>query len=116
MDYKELEVWQKAHKLTLKIYEITNDFPKHEMYGLTSQIRRAASSIPMNIAEGKGSIYVKSYIRFLGIARGSAYELEYQIILSKDIGYINEQQYRELTDKCKSIIKMLNGLIKSLKK
>lgn len=116
MDYKELEVWQKAHEITLKIYKMTNEFPENERYGLTSQIRRAAYAIPMNIAEGKGSIYKKEYIRYLGIARGSASELEYQIILSKDLGYINEEQYKELMDENKRILKMLNKLIQALKK
>lgn len=115
MDYKDLEVWQKSHDLTLKVYKITNDFPKSEQYGLTSQIRRSVASVPTNIAEGKGSLYKNEYIRFLGISRASASEVEYQLILSKDLGYIDEQKYKELSKQIKSIIKMLNALIKSLR-
>jgi len=116
IDFKDLDVWKKSHELTLKIYEVTKSYPADELYGLTSQIRRASYSIPMNIAEGKGSLFKKEYIRFLGIARGSALELEYQLILSKDLGYITEDEYKMLDFNLKEIHKMLNGLIKSLRK
>lgn len=116
LDYKDLGVWKKSHELTLNIYKATSEFPTQEQYGLTSQIRRAAYSIPMNIAEGKGSLYKKEYIRFLGIARGSACELEYQLILSRDLGYLSKENFNRLIISLREILKMLNGLIMSLKK
>ncbi len=87
-NYKELKVWQKSYELCLKIYRITAKFPKEERYGLTSQIRRAAVSVPSNIAEGYGRKTTPEYIRFLYIAYGSNCELETQILLSGDLGYI----------------------------
>lgn len=115
MDYKELNVWKLSHSFTLEVYKITKEFPKEEKYGLISQIRRAASSIPMNIAEGKGCLHRKEYLRYVGIARASANEVEYQLILSKDLSYITDNKYITLMKNIKVIIKMLNGLIKSLK-
>ena len=87
-NYKELKVWQKSYELCLEIYRITAKFPKEERYGLTSQIRRAAVSVPSNIAEGYGRKTTPEYIRFLYIAYGSNCELETQILLSGDLGYI----------------------------
>lgn len=113
-DYKDLDVWKKAHDLTLRIYKTTNEFPKEELYGLVSQIRRSAASIPTNIAEGRGSLYKNEFIRFLGVARGSACELEYQLILSKDLGFITEEDYNKYQQDIRQILKMLNGLIKSI--
>ncbi len=114
-DYKKLKVWEDAHKFTVDIYNITQKFPNNEQYGLTSQIRRSAVSIPTNIVEGCGQLDNGNLIRFLGIAKGSAFELEYQLMLSKDIGYINDDEYKVLDKKIQSIICMLTGLIKSLK-
>jgi four helix bundle protein len=113
-DYKKLEVWKKAHALTIDIYKLSNKFSSEERYGMVSQIRRAAASIPMNIAEGSGSLYEKEFIRFLGIARRSACEVEYQIILCKDLEYVNEIEYTQLSSELKTVSKMLNGLIKNL--
>jgi len=87
-DFKKYEIWQLSHKFTLKIYEITNAFPKEEIYGLTSQIRRSSSSIPTNISEGCGRDSDAEFNRFLTIALGSANESEYLIMLSKDLNYI----------------------------
>ncbi len=115
-DYKDLRVWNKAHEMTLDIYKLTNGFPSREMYGLVSQIRRASSSIPTNIAEGCGTLHKKEFVRYLGIARGSCNEVEYQLILSKDLGYINEEVYAKTTIQIKDIQRMINGLIKSLQK
>ena len=114
-DYKKLKVWEDAHKFTVDIYNITQKFPNNEQYGLTSQIRRSASSIPTNIVEGCGQLENGNLIRFLGIAKGSAFEVEYQIMLSKDLGYIDVNEYNILTEKIKSIIRRLNNLIKALK-
>ena len=87
-DYKKLKVWEDAHKFTIDIYNITKKFPNNEQYGLTSQIRRSSSSIPTNIVEGCGQLNNGNIIRFLGIAKGSAFEVEYQLLLTKDLSYV----------------------------
>ena len=115
-DYTKLKVWEAAHQFTIDIYNITKKFSKDEQYGLTSQIRRSSSSIPTNIVEGSGQLENGNLVRFLGIAKGSAFESEYQLLLAKDLGYINEVEYNTLTSKVKSIIRRLNNLIKSLRK
>ena len=114
-DYKKLKVWEDAHKFTVDIYNITQKFPNNEQYGLTSQIRRSSSSIPTNIVEGSGQLGNGNLIRFLGIAKGSAFETEYQLLLAKDLNYINEKDYGELNEKIQKIISMLTNLIKSLR-
>jgi four helix bundle protein len=113
-DYKELEVWEKGISLVLKVYEITKIFPKEECYALTDQIKRAAVSIPSNIAEGASRNTTKEFIQFLYIARGSASELETQIIIAEKLGYLKNEGtlYNEII----VIRKMLNALITSLKK
>jgi four helix bundle protein len=113
-DYKKLRAWEDAHKLVLEIYQITSHFPKDEIYGIISQIRRAASSIPTNIVEGCGQLDNGNLIRFLGIARGSAFELEYLILLSKDLDYLKKEEYSELNEKIEQLIGMITNLIKSL--
>lgn len=115
-DTSKLIVWQKAHELVLKIYKVTGDFPKDEMLGLTSQMRRAASSIPSNIVEGKARGSIKDYNRFLLIARGSLEELKYQLLLARDLMYINENNYNELLKLSQDVGRLLNGLIVSLEK
>ncbi len=114
-DYKKLKVWEDAHKFTVDVYNITQKFPNNEQYGLTSQIRRSSSSIPTNIVEGCGQLENGNLIRFLGIAKGSAFETEYQLLLAKDLKYINEKDYDELNEKIQKIISMLTNLIKSLR-
>ena len=109
-------MWKKAHELTLKIYEITKNFPKDELFGLTSQMRRASTSIPCNIVEGKARGSSKDFKRFLLIARGSLEELKYQILLSKDLNYINEDKYQEILNITKEVGRLLNGLMVSLDK
>jgi four helix bundle protein len=113
-NYRELNVWQKAYQLCLEIYKITRDFPKEERYGLTSQIRRAVVSIPSNIAEGYGRKTTKEYIQSLYIAYGSNCELETQILLSNDLGYVKDGKIEELQQKIGDVERMLKGLIKSL--
>jgi four helix bundle protein len=98
-DYKKLKVWQESHNFTIDIYNITKNFPNNENYGLTSQIRRSASSIPTNIVEGCGQLNNGNLVRFLGIAQGSAFETEYQLLLAKDLGYVNETEYNNLIKK-----------------
>jgi four helix bundle protein len=114
-NYKKLKVWEDAHKFTVDIYNITKNFPNNEQYGLTSQIRRSSSSIPTNIVEGSGQLNNGNLIRFLGIAKGSAFETEYQLLLAKDLKYIDEKDYDELNEKIQKIISMLTNLIKSLR-
>lgn len=113
-NYKELKVWQKSYQLCLEIYRITKDFPKNEQYGLTSQIRKAVVSIPSNIAEGYGRKTTPDYLRSLYIAYGSCCELETQILLSGDLGYIKDNGIKEILGKIGEVERMLKALIKSL--
>lgn len=113
-DFRKLTVWEKAHQLTLAIYRVTAGFPSDEIYGLTSQIRRAASSIPSNIAEGCGRQGDAELSRFCTIARGSASELEYQILLSHDLQLIQPDDYERLTQQAVEIKRMLTVLVQKL--
>ncbi|MFZ5968908.1 MAG: four helix bundle protein [Bacillota bacterium] len=114
--YKELNVWNEAHQLTLKIYSITQRFPAEEKYGLISQIRRAAMSIPTNIAEGQGRSNNNEFVNFLRIAKGSATEVEYLLLLSYELKYIEEDLFNDLSQQIQKILAMLNNLIASLKR
>ncbi len=113
-NFKKLNVWQKARLLVKKIYLITKKFPKEELFGLTSQIRRASISVLSNIAEGAGRDSEKDFKRFLDIANGSAFELETQIILSFDLEYINAKEMDSLLFTIEEIQKMIYGLINKL--
>jgi len=113
-DFKNLTVWHKAHNLVLEIYKMTSRFPKEEIYGLTSQIRRSAGSIPTNLAEGCGRNSDGELHRFSCISMGSASELEYQLILSKDFNYINTETYDSINENLMEVKKMLNSFIKKL--
>jgi four helix bundle protein len=110
--YKELIVWQKSIILVKELYKITEHFPENEQYGLTSQMRRASVSIPSNIAEGWGRLSRKNYIQFLRISRGSLFELETQILITKELKYINDCE--SIENLIIEISKMLNSLIKKL--
>jgi len=112
----KLEVWKLAHQLTLNVYTISKNFPSSEMYGLTSQLRRSASSVPTNIIEGQGRQFEKEYIQFLYIAKGSLDETNYHLFLAKDLNYISKETYDELYEICIRIKMMLFKLIKSLKR
>lgn len=114
-DFRKLQIWEKSHDLTLKIYELTAQFPRSEIYGLTSQIRRACASIPTNIAEGCGRGGSAEFMRFLQIAMGSASETEYLILLTHDLKYLSSDQYTELTNTIISLKKMLTTLMKKIK-
>ncbi|MDE0324815.1 MAG: four helix bundle protein [Candidatus Poribacteria bacterium] len=114
-DFKKLKVWEKSHDLTLRMYELTSQFPREEIYGLTSQIRRSCASIPTNIAEGCGRGSSADFARFLQIAIGSANETEYLILLARDLKYLNADQYAELINTTIEIGKMLTALLKRLK-
>ncbi len=109
-DFKSLSVWQKSHELTLMIYKCSSDFPKSEIYGLTSQIRRSSSSIPTNIAEGCGRTSQSQMAHFLNISLGSASELRYQIRLARDLNYISNNMYKELSGPVDEVMKMLTSL------
>ena len=113
-DFRKLQVWGKSHQLTLAIYQITKTFPKEELYGLTSQIRRAAASIPANIAEGSGRSGDGEFGRFLQIAAGSASELDYHLLLAHDLGYLPELDYQKLSPVTQEIKRMLVGLLQNL--
>ena len=112
--FKELKVWLKGHELTLSIYRATKSFPREEMYGLTSQLRRAAASIPANIAEGCVRGSVPDFRRFLQLALGSASEVEYHILLSHELGYLNKNQYESLSGNATELKRMLTSFIQKL--
>jgi len=109
-----LEVWKVAHQLTIQVYKISGTFPKTEQFGLTSQVRRSVSSVPTNIIEGQARQYKKEFIQFLYISKGSVAETNYHLFLSKDLGYITEEEYIVLFELCTRIKMMLFKLIKSL--
>lgn len=113
-DYKSLKVWQKAHSLVLEIYFLTSQYPKEELYGLTSQIRRAAISIAANIAEGSSRKSKKDFTRFLEIGFGSAKEVEYELLLSKDLNYIQLESFTKIQHQIEEIKKMFVGLMKAI--
>ena len=114
-DFKKLNVWERAHKFALETYKITRGFPKEELYSLTDQIRRSSTSIPTNIAEGCGRDSDLEFKRFLIIAMGSSSELEYQLLLAFDLGYIESSSYKKLNNGLIEIRKMLNSLIQKIK-
>ena len=113
-DFKDFKVWTKAHELTIALYETTNTFPKQEIYGLSSQMRRAAASIGANIAEGCGRGSDAELRRFIQIARGSANELEYHLLLAKDLKFLEGGNFKELDTKVQEIQRMLASLAKKL--
>jgi len=113
--FKELRVWQEAINLVTDIYQVTQNFPKQEMYGLTDQVRRAAVSVPSNIAEGHQRGSTRQYLYFLAIARGSLGEVETQVILGHRLGYIDAETEKRLSDKILQVGGMLGGLIKALR-
>ncbi len=112
--YKDLIVWQKSIQLCVNVYEVTNHFPRNELYGLISQIRRCSIAIPSNIAEGQRRGHKPEFIQFLRIAYGSGAELETQLMIALKIGYLKESKFTELNNLLEEIMKMLNKLINSL--
>jgi four helix bundle protein len=113
-DYRDLKIWEKSHKLTLDIYALTVYFPRSELYGLTSQIRRCAVSIGANIAEGCGKRGNNEFQRFLQIASGSASELDYHLLLAKDLGFMPEDGYRLMIRDLTELRKMLTSLLQKV--
>jgi four helix bundle protein len=113
-DFHELKVWQKAHQLTLAVYQITATFAREERYGLTSQLRRCSASIPANLAEGCGRNGDAEFARFCSIAMGSASELEYHLLLAKDLKLIKPEDHVELSQRAIELKRMLTALLQKL--
>lgn len=113
--YEDLIAWQKAISLTESVYLFTKGYPKDELYGLVSQTRRAAVSLPLNIAEGQARGSKKEFRQFLLIARGSAYELLTSLLIASKLGYLTQEQYSSLEEKTSEVTKLISGLINSLK-
>ncbi|MBU0502529.1 MAG: four helix bundle protein [bacterium] len=116
MDFTDLVVWQRAKKVVLLIYRLTKDFPKEEIYGLTSQLRRASSSVCANIAEGFGRYHTKDKIRFYYNARGSVSECMSHLSIAGDLGYISNDNAKNLLSEFETIRKMVNGMVRALGK
>ena len=114
--YSKLEVWQRSHKLVLALYRSTELFPSSERYGLTAQLRRAVSSVPTNIAEGSKRAAPRDYAHFLNIAEGSLSETEYQVILSRDLGYVSEDKARDILTEICELLRMLHALRTTVQK
>ncbi len=114
--YKELRVWQEAMQLAADVYHATEAFPKREIYGLTNQLRRAAVSVPSNIAEGKGRHTTKEFTQFLFHARGSVLEVETQVMLAERLEYLSKGQGKALLDRTASVARSLNALINAFKR
>jgi four helix bundle protein len=113
-DFHELKVWQKAHQLTLAVYQVTAQFPREELYGLTRQLRRCSASIPANLAEGCGRKGDAEFARYCSIAMGSASELEYHLLLAKDLKFLRSRDHVELARRATEVKRMLTALIQKL--
>jgi four helix bundle protein len=111
---EDLEVFKKSHQLTLKVYKITERFPKIELFGLVSQMRRAVASIAANLMEGSYRLNRAEYRQFVGIAKGSVGELKYHFLLARDLGYLSDKEYLAMRPEADEISRMLSGLAKSL--
>ena len=114
-NYKELQFWKRSKKLCVSIYQSTSNFPQEEKFGITNQIRRSAVSIPSNIAEGSSRSSIKDFRRFIEIAMGSAYELETQLSIANEIGYISDNSSKALLSELLSVIQMMSKFKSSLK-
>jgi four helix bundle protein len=115
-DFRQLEVWQEAMNLVTAVYQYSRVFPKEETYGLTNQLRRAAVSIPSNIAEGQGRRSTKEFLNFLSVARGSLLEVQTQTEIAKRLKYLAEAETKLLEQKAGTVIRLLNGLIRALER
>ena len=114
-DFTQLSVWQKAHNLTINVYKLTMNLPAEERFGLTSQIRRCCVSIESNLAEGCGRDGDKEFARFVDISMGSSFELRCQLLIARDLGYIDSNQYQLFESKILEVNRMLGGLLKKLR-
>jgi four helix bundle protein len=115
-DFRKLNVWEKAHKLTLEVYLASKKFPKDELFALTNQLRRASSSISANIAEGCGRTSQKEFLHFLSYAIGSASEVEYFLLLAKDLTYVSNDDYEKLNEQVNEVKRKLISLLKRVGK
>lgn len=115
-NFKQLGVFWDAHRLVLEVYRACRGFPAIELYGLGAQMRRAAGSIPTNLAEGSGRSTPADFARFIDVASGSLHELEYQIILARDFGYLSDDQCADLDERVSTVGRQLNGLRRSLRR
>ncbi|HMK77192.1 MAG TPA: four helix bundle protein [Thermodesulfobacteriota bacterium] len=113
---QDMDVFKLSHSLTIDIYKLTEKFPSEEKFGLSTQMRRSAYSIPVDIVEGASRLGTKEYRQFVGIARGSSAEISYQLLLSKDLGYLSEEDYASFKERYDRVARMLTGLIKTLKR
>ncbi len=114
--WKDLKVWQKAHALVVEVYRLTSTFPKEELYGLTSQLRRSSSSVPANMVEGQSRNTTKEYLQFLYNARGSLEETRYHLLLAHDLECLEKEPYERLEGQYEEVSQMLNPLIKKMKR
>lgn len=114
-DFREVKVWAKSHQLALDIYQVTASFPKAELFGLTSQIRRSCASVPANIAEGCGRGGKNELARYLAIAAGSASELQYHILLARDLTLLDTKTHSRLSHEIDQVMKMLTAFIRTLR-
>lgn len=115
-DYKKINAWERSHRFFLGIYELTEQFPSDEKFGIISQLRRAALSIPTNIAEGCGRSTERELVRFMDIASGSASEVDYLLYLAMELNYIDQDQYDTASNELTEIRKMISGYIKTVRK
>ncbi len=113
-DFKKLEVWFRAYKFSLEIYKVSMSFPTEEKFGLTAQLRKAATSIPINIAEGSGKVSDKDFANYIQISIGSASEVECELMLTHDLGFLKDESYKILDKELKEIRKMLYAFRKTL--
>jgi four helix bundle protein len=114
-DYRKLQIWQKAHQITLKVYKLTKSFPADERFGLISQMQRCAVSIPSNIAEGSARGSDADFARFIAIAMGSGAELDYQLLLAHELGYVSEEAHQTTTQELNDLRRMMNAFYRRLK-
>lgn len=114
--FQELDAWKKAHSLTLDIYQVTKTFPQDERFGLSAQLRRCASSVPANIAEGFGRRSTKDFVRYLEIASGSLEETRYFLVLARELGYLKADGFKAFKASCDETGRLLGGLVRSLRK
>ncbi len=114
--YKQLVAWQKAMELVLCVYRFTQTFPKSEIYGLVPQMRRSAVSVPSNIAEGQGRASTGEFRQFLGNAKGSLFEVETQATIARQLSYLDEQQFEQLSEKINEVGRLISGLLNSLER
>ncbi len=113
--FRDLLAWQKAMVLVTEVYRVTDSFPSREMYGLTNQVRRSAVSVPSNIAEGKGRLSKREFVQFLATARGSLCEMQTQLEIARNLGYLEAEIFQHLDAQSREVGRIINGLIKAVR-